>query len=179
MANQTDPTGESGGSSGTTSDDSAREFVNSFDFSDSADLPAWLTSLEPYSDALKNIGKAVQEWGNFRLAVIGVVATWIVNGFLDLWSYVVGAVFLAVDPVVNALGFAELGLEAALGSVAASVFAFFTDLTIQIGDLVGVAGPAAPIIGSVIFAVVLVVGYYTAKLILGAIPVFDTLNQFL
>lgn len=142
-------------------------------------LPSWLTSLKPYTGALKDIGGSIQQWGNFRLAVIGIVATWVVDGFLNIWEVVVGAVFLAFDPIVGALGLAEGGLETALSGMASPIYSSLNDLTVAVGELVGASGPAAPLVGSVIFAVVLVSTYYFAKFVIGAIPVVDTVNQFL
>lgn len=142
-------------------------------------LPSWLTSLKPYTGALSDVGESIQQWGNFRLAVIGIVATWIVNGFLDLWGYVVGAVFLAFDPVIGAFGLAEGGLETALGGIASPIYSALGSLTITVGEIVGASGPAAPLVGSLIFAIVLVGAYYVGKFVLGAIPVVDTINQFI
>lgn len=132
-------------------------------------LPGWLTSIQ----------SAIEDWGSFRLAVLGIVATAIVNGVLEIGGVIVGAVFLAFDPVIQALDLSREALVAPLRSIGSGIYGLLIDAQVFAAELAGVAGPASPIIGSIILVGVLLGVYYGLKLVLGAIPIVDTINQFL
>lgn len=139
------------------------------DWSASSALPGWLVSVK----------RAVQEWGSFRLAVLGVVATALVNGVLTAGEVVVEAVFLAFDPLIAAIGLSQDALVTPLESIGSGIYGLLIDAQGGAAELAGASGPASPLIGSAIIALVLVALYYGIKLLIGSIPVVDTINQFL
>lgn len=164
---------DGGSSDGGSSDggilaDGAVSF-DEIDWSASSALPGWLVSVK----------RAVQEWGSFRLAVLGVVATALVNGALTAGEVLVEAVFLAFDPLINAIGLTQEALVTPLESIGTGIYGLLIDAQGGAAELAGASGPASPLIGSAIIALVLVAVYYGLKLVIGSIPVVDTINQFL
>lgn len=142
-------------------------------------FPSELLGLVPFVGQLRDVGAWIRAYGSFRLAVLGVVLGYIVNGFLQIGRMFVDVVFLAADPFIQALGLAELGITFSIASAGSTLIGVLRDTQVAVAELVGVAGPAAPIIGAIIMAIVIVGAYYALKLVLGAIPIADTLNQFL
>lgn len=111
--------------------------------------------------------------------VLGFVVTWFVGGILDFGRMAVDAVTLAFTPLLDAIGITEMSLIAATRPVGEAILGFWRLINETLVDVVGVAGPAAPVVATV---VVLVLGYLFWRLLVsvaGEVPVASTIVDFL
>lgn len=118
-------------------------------------VPDWMKGLEPFKSELKSIGRAVKNAGSLEKAVLGIITTWILNGVFGIIERLVALVWLAFGPLLEALGLAEGAVVDAFASVGDLVLGLLMDLQSTLAGLVGVAGPAAPLVGSALAVAVI------------------------